>query len=94
MIRKTRTRDRLSTLSIKNLPKGKYADGAGLWLIKTAQNQGRWVFRFDFNKKRPEIGLGSCSVVSLKEARLKATACRNFLQQGIDQIRKRKNEKL
>ncbi len=50
MIRKTRTRDRLSALSVKNLPKGKYADGAGLWLIKTTQNQGRWVFRFDFNK--------------------------------------------
>ncbi|WP_019223958.1 tyrosine-type recombinase/integrase [Bartonella rattaustraliani] len=94
MIRRTRTRDRLSALSVKNLPKGKYADGAGLWLIKTAQNQGRWVFRFDFNKKRREMGLGSCSVVSLKEARLKATACRDLLQQGIDPIRKRKNDKL
>ncbi len=94
MNRKTRTRDRLSALSVKNLPKGKYADGAGLWLIKTAQNQGRWVFRFDFNKKRREMGLGSCSIVSLKEARLKATACRDLLNQGIDPIRKRKNEKL
>ncbi|WP_254475383.1 site-specific integrase [Bartonella sp. B1098] len=94
MTRKTRTRDRLTALSVKNLPKGKYADGAGLWLIKTAQNQGRWVFRFDFNKKRREMGLGSCSVVSLKEARLKATACRDLLHQGIDPIRKRNNEKL
>lgn len=94
MIRKTRTRDRLSALSVKNFPKGKYADGAGLWLIKTAQNQGRWVFRFDLNKKRREMGLGSCSVVSLKEARLKATVCRDLLQQGIDPIRKRNNEKL
>ncbi|UNE55326.1 tyrosine-type recombinase/integrase [Bartonella machadoae] len=94
MIRRTRTRDRLSALSVKNLPKGKYADGAGLWLIKTTQNQGRWVFRFDFNKKRREMGLGSCSVVSLKEARLKATACRDLLNQGIDPIRKRKNEQL
>ncbi|UNF29753.1 tyrosine-type recombinase/integrase [Bartonella krasnovii] len=94
MTRKTRTRDRLSALSVKNLPKGKYADGAGLWLIKTAQNQGRWVFRFDFNKRRREMGLGSCSVVSLKEARLKATSCRDLLNQGVDPIRKRKNEKL
>ncbi|WP_375616723.1 tyrosine-type recombinase/integrase [Bartonella sp. AP58NXGY] len=94
MVSRTRTRDRLSVLSVKNLSKGKYADGAGLWLIKTAQNQGRWVFRFDFNKKRREMGLGSCSVVSLKEARLKATACRDLLHQGIDPIRKRKNEKL
>ncbi|WP_019219610.1 tyrosine-type recombinase/integrase [Bartonella florencae] len=94
MARETRTRDRLTALSVKNLPKGKYADGAGLWLIKTAQNQGRWVFRFDFNKKRREMGLGSCSVVSLKEARLKAIACRDLLHQGIDPIRKRNNEKL
>lgn len=94
MSRKTRTRDRLSALSVKNFPKGKYADGAGLWLIKTAQNQGRWVFRFDFNKKRREMGLGSCNVLSLKEARLKATVCRDLLQQGIDPIRKRKNDKL
>ncbi|WP_375693463.1 integrase arm-type DNA-binding domain-containing protein [Bartonella sp. AP23HLJMH] len=62
--------------------------------MKTTQNQGRWIFRFDFNKKRREMGLGSCSVVSLKEARLKATACRDLLNQGIDPIRKRKNEKL
>ncbi|MBB5074449.1 hypothetical protein HNQ69_001591 [Bartonella callosciuri] len=94
MIRKTRTRDRLSILSIKNLPKGKYADGIGLWLIKTAQNQGRWVFRFDLNKKRREMGLGSCSVVSLKEARLKATACRDLLHQGIDPIREKQKENL
>ncbi|GAA5094972.1 tyrosine-type recombinase/integrase [Bartonella acomydis] len=94
MTRETRTRDRLTALSVKNLPKGKYADGAGLWLIKTAQNQGRWVFRFDFNKKRREMGLGSCSVVSLKEARLKAISCRDLLHQGIDPIRKRNNEKL
>ncbi len=92
VVSRTRTRDRLSVLSVKNLSKGKYADGAGLWLIKTAQNQGRWIFRFDFNKKRREMGLGSCSVVSLKEARLKATACRDLLHQGIDPIRKRKNE--
>lgn len=76
------------------MPKGKYSDGAGLWLIQTAQNQGRWFFRFDFNKKRREMGLGSCSVVSLEEARLKSTACCDLFHQGIDPIRKRKNEKL
>ncbi|MCZ2204023.1 tyrosine-type recombinase/integrase [Bartonella sp. A05] len=89
-----RTRNRLSVLSIKNLSKGKYSDGAGLWLIKTASNKGRWVFRFDLNKRRREMGLGSCDDVSLKEARLKAMACRELLNQGIDPIRTRKKEKL
>ncbi|WP_345118049.1 hypothetical protein [Bartonella pachyuromydis] len=42
MMRKTRTHNRLSVHSVKNLPKGKYADGAGLWLIKTAPLYKRW----------------------------------------------------
>ncbi len=33
-------RDRLSILSVKNLSKGKYADRAGLWLVKTTPDQG------------------------------------------------------
>ncbi|WP_245256837.1 site-specific integrase [Bartonella sp. DB5-6] len=94
MVRRIRTRDRLSVLSVKNLSKGKYADGAGLWLIKTAPDQGRWVFRFDLNKRRREMGLGSCSNVSLKEARFKASACRDLLDQGIDPIHQKQKENL
>lgn len=60
VVRRIRTRDRLSVLSVKNLSKGKYADGAGLWLIKTEPDQGWWIFRFDLNKRRREMGLGSC----------------------------------
>nr|CBI81113.1 phage-related integrase [Bartonella sp. 1-1C] len=94
VVRRIRTRDRLSVLSVKNLSKGKYADGAGLWLIKTEPDQGRWVFRFDLNKRRREMGLGSCRNVSLKEARLKASACRDLLNQGIDPIRQKQKEYL
>ncbi|WP_338131595.1 Arm DNA-binding domain-containing protein [Bartonella quintana] len=61
---------------MENLPKGKYADGAGLWLIKTAADQGRWIFRFDLHKKRYEVRLGSCDIVSLKDTKSKAAACR------------------
>ncbi|AQX18160.1 MULTISPECIES: Arm DNA-binding domain-containing protein [unclassified Bartonella] len=46
------------------------------------------------DKRRREMGLGSCRNVSLKEARLKASACRDLLNQGIDPIRQKQKEYL
>jgi len=45
-----------------------------------------WVFRYDFDRIRHEMGLGSAAVVSLAEARKAAHAHRQQLQSGKDPL--------
>ena len=56
-------------------------DGGGLQLRLSDTGAGSWVFRFRFNGKRPETGLGSYPDVSLAEARAKAQQAREWLKE-------------
>jgi integrase len=67
---------------------GRYPVGAGLY-INVRGGSRTWLFRYRFDGRRPEMGLGSCDVVTLDEARLAALACRKSLLQGIDPLRER-----
>lgn len=51
-----------------------------------------WVFRFQLNKKRREMGLGSASIITLQEARAKSLEARRTVAAGIDPIAARKPE--
>lgn len=65
---------------------GKHGDGGGLWLIIGKDGSKRWIFAWERNGKRREMGLGSTSAVSLISARSKASAARQQLADGKDPI--------
>jgi len=82
----------LSQLQAKHSPKGKYADGQGLWLWKNHKETGRWKLRIVVGGKRREMGLGRWPDVSIAEAREQAAAARQQLRKGIDPIEQRQAE--
>jgi hypothetical protein len=50
---------------------GFYADGNGLYLRIDGSGCKRWILRTVVRGKRRDMGLGSCSKVSLVEARVR-----------------------
>jgi integrase len=79
----------LNPLKAKNLVAGKYADGQGLWLMKSERTRGKWVLRVVVQGKRREMGLGRWPDVSIAEARELAAEARRKLRTGIDPIAQR-----
>lgn len=79
--------NRLSALraSKLNVP-GQYADGGGLYLNVTANSTKSWTFRFMLRGRAREMGFGSAGIVSLAEAREKASEQRRVLASGLDPI--------
>jgi len=72
---------KLAAVSLKNLNPGLHGDGGGLWLQVTPNERGRsWVFRYSFNGKAHEMGLGSLDTLGLAEAREQAKQCRQLLK--------------
>jgi integrase len=84
--------NRLSARAVTTLGPGKHADGAGLWLYKR-ENGAQWVLRYNIHGRRREMGLGSASLVSLKEARQFAEQWRAVVRAGKDPIKEREREK-
>jgi integrase len=86
-----RQTDKLTALSVKNEKRvGRYGDGNGLWLQVQSADRKSWLFRYSFEKKPREMGLGPYPRVSLAEAREKARQQRNILRQGIDPLAERR----
>lgn len=79
----------LNPLKAKNLVAGKYADGQGLWLVKSERTRGKWVLRVVVQGKRREMGLGRWPDVSIAEARELAAEARRKHRTGIDPIAQR-----
>lgn len=82
----------LSQMKAKSLCKGKYADGMGLWLVKSRRETGRWMLRLTVSGKRREMGLGSWPDVTIAEARERAALARRRLRDGIDPIQERQQQ--
>lgn len=77
---------------------GRHADGRGLNLVvdETATGEAgakRWVFIFQWDGRRKEMGLGSVDDVSLKDAREKCTAARKLVADGKNPIEERRLER-
>lgn len=86
---------KLTALQIRNLKEpGRYGDGDGLALVLTSHNKGYWVLRSTIKGRRRDIGLGSLSLVSLKEARESAFDMRRDIQRGIDPIAERRKQEI
>ena len=70
---------RLVAANLKATAPGTYGDGGGLWLQVTALPNGgtgrSWIYRYTFNGKTREMGLGSLAKVGLAQARQAAKRC-------------------
>jgi integrase len=68
------------------------ADGGGLYLQATVSTDGvnrNWIFRYELDKVRHDLGIGPLHTVSLAEARKRATALRLQILDGIDPAQER-----
>lgn len=63
---------------------GRHSDGGGLYLNVSASGSKSWVFMYNWQKRRVEIGLGSIRDMPLATARGKAQEYREGLALGID----------
>ncbi|WP_278921937.1 tyrosine-type recombinase/integrase [Pseudophaeobacter profundi] len=86
-------RNKLTARGLMTLNAGKYCDGAGLWLVKSDQKNGKWVLRLTVHGKRREMGLGRWPDVNLAEAREKSGEARRELREGHDPIRQRQKRR-
>lgn len=83
--------NKLSALQIQRAKDpGYYGDGGGLWLQISKLGGKSWVFRFKYQGKAREMGLGPLHTVSLAEARQKALQHRKTLLEDKDPIEERK----
>ena len=76
-----RETNKLAPVNLKRLRAGLHGDGGGLWLQVTRNGRGRsWVFRYSFNGRVREMGLGSLDTIGLADAREYAKQCRHLLK--------------
>lgn len=83
----------LTALEIKNAKQGMHADGAGLYLHVGKAGNASWIFRFQLNKRRREMGLGALSSLSAVEARAKAAELKAMVGRGIDPLEARQADR-
>lgn len=85
---------RLFALTAKQVEKttkpGYYGDGGGLTLQVLPSGAKTWIFRFMLNGRAREMGLGGVATFSLAEARERARAARQLVQDGRDPIEARR----
>ena len=74
----------LNTVKVRSIKNpGRYADGNGLYLVVEASGAKRWMLRTMVKGRRSDIGLGGSQLVSLAEAREKASALRRIARAGV-----------
>lgn len=87
------TKHTLNKLSARGLAAatkpGRYGDGGGLYLVVAPDGSRKWVFRFAWNGRQRDMGLGAVRDVSLAEARTEANAARAHVRAGRDPIAER-----
>ncbi|MBT8541221.1 integrase arm-type DNA-binding domain-containing protein [Polynucleobacter paneuropaeus] len=82
---------KLSAPNVINAKDGLHSDGHGLYLkVNKAKGTKAWVYRFQLNKARREMGMGSAHLISLKEARDQLLDLRKSVRNGVDPIESRK----
>lgn len=75
----------LTARQVETAKDGSFSDGNGLYLrIRNNGNARAWVFRWKVAGKVRELGLGSTTIRSLKEARALALELRRAIHDGID----------
>lgn len=88
-----RTLNKLTDREVRNAKaSGWYGDGGGLYL-RVDGDARKWVFVFQWFKKRAEMGLGSLADVSLAKARDARDEARKLVKAGKNPIEERKAER-
>ncbi|MER8882619.1 integrase arm-type DNA-binding domain-containing protein [Mesorhizobium sp. M0816] len=77
-----------TAIRAKDLKPGRYSDGGGLYLMTKKTGTKSWTFVHfkgsGVGRVWKEVGLGSYPSVSLRDARISATNCRDRLRRGLD----------
>lgn len=85
---------KLNAKQVENFTEpGTYDDGDGLRLMVKASGSKSWVFRYQFQGKRRDMGLGSFPALSLKAARLVVADHRRTMANGTDPMAARDAER-
>ena len=80
-----RARNKISPKSDCFKRPGRHSDGGGLYLaIEGDAQRRRWLYLFNWNGKRREMGLGGYPKVSLADARKARDAAEQLVMQGVD----------
>ena len=58
----------LNDRQIPKLPKGRHSDARGLYLVVSASAARKWVYRYRMDGKSHDLGRGSYTQISLKQA--------------------------
>lgn len=82
----------LTALEIKNAKPGMHADGSGLYLRVQTSGAKSWIFRFQLNGKRREMGIGTLEDRSPVGARGEAARLGALVRSGIDPIEQRNQQ--
>ncbi len=81
----------LSARKVATAAPGIYPDGGGLYLCVASSGAKTWVYRFSWQGRRPEMGLGSVGDgVGLAEARAARDEGRRVLRSGSNPIEARR----
>jgi integrase len=82
--------NKLDVLSVaKQTKRGRFADGNGLYLQVTPTGNKSWLFRYMREGMAREMGLGSITALTLKDARKKASELRTQMLDGKDPLGER-----
>jgi integrase len=77
---------RLTDRTVKTAPAGRHGDGEGLLLVVSRAGRRTWVLRYQLDRVRRDMGLGSYPSVGLSDARIAAADARKLIAQGIDPL--------
>lgn len=69
--------------------RGLYGDGDGLYLSVAKGGSKSWIYRYQVNGRRRDLGLGGYPAVSLAKARSRRDDARQQVRQGIDPLEAR-----
>jgi integrase len=76
----------LKAKQIEYAKEGMHADGGGLYLRVQASGAKSWIYRFQLNNKRREMGIGTLDVKSAPDARAEAAVLAAQVRAGVDPI--------
>ena len=79
----------LSARKAQTAGPGRWSDGRGLILSVKDSGRRSWLFRYTFDGRRREIGIGAFPEVALAEAREKAADLRRIVSAGRDPLQER-----
>ncbi|MFM1976400.1 MAG: hypothetical protein RL145_1246 [Pseudomonadota bacterium] len=84
----------LTALEIKNASVGMHADGNGLYLCVKPSGTKSWIFRYQINGRRREMGLGALEYLEPVKARAEAAGLKAKVSAGVDPLDERKSLEL